>query len=246
MDIEFAQNLFNNINTIYLQPEIGRRIANGLLKDGFRYKIALIILSIDKEIIIQFDDEVEATCEIKVKEGINKNIGEPVYNNEIESISKVNLPSKYENSAYIFLFEVNGGYSILFDFRYNKGIRHKQLKTARDFLMTAESAFNENRDAVFIDTLFSSVEILIKIFLLRHPDKNILSKTSHKGIKVKINSFSKLNEFTRPITSLYNNLHILRSKARYDGGEFKIEKIAGLSMLKVAKEFEKVILDEFA
>jgi hypothetical protein len=246
MDSEFSQNLFNNINTIYLQPEIERRIQKGIIKAGFKFQVALIILSIDKETIIQFDNEVEATCQIKVKDGIGKNIGEPIYNNEIESISSVNLPSQYINSAYIFLYGINGGYSILFDFRYNKGIRKKQLKIALDFLITAESAFSENKDAVFIDTLFSSVEILIKIFLIRHPDKEIINKSSHKGIKVRINSFSVLNEFIKPITSLYNKLHILRSDARYGCEIFEIEKKTGLDMLKTVKDFKELVEKEFA
>ena len=246
MDNTYAQNYFDSINSILIKPEVERRILDKTLPKEFIIKSVLIILSIDSKPVIQFNDEVEATCEAKLKDGVIKNKGDSVYINEIDGIKSVLLPEKYENCAYIYLLALEGGFSSVFDFRYNKGIRKQQLKTANDFLNASEIALSGDKYSVFIDTLFSATEILIKLFLLRQPDKEFIKKTNHNAIKFRINSFSKYNEFTRDITNLYNKLHVLRSDARYGTTEFKIGKDKALEMLVIVKDFNDHISKEFA
>lgn len=246
MDQQFAQNVFNNFNELFIKPEIARRKSIGRLTDDFKIQKVLVLISISEKPVIQLNEEVEAEAIAKIKPGIVKQKGEDLYLDDIESIEKIILPEKYINSGYIFIIALNGRYSIIFDFLYNKDIRKKHYKRALDFLETAENALAVSKYSVFVDTLYSATELISRMFLLSQPDKKFLNKSTHRAIQIKMNQHSKLNENTREITNLLNVLLGLRHEARYSNDDYEIKKEDGIAMLNTLKGFISNLPKNFA
>ncbi len=246
MDQEFAQNVFNNFNELFIKPEIERRKSIGILPNNFVIQKVLVLLTISEKPIIQINEEVEAKAIVRHKPEIQKKVGDEVFLSDIEAIEKILLPKKYQNAGYIFIMSFGDKYGMAFDFLYNKDIRKKQYKRSLDFLESAENALIMNKYSVFIDTLYSATELISRMYLLSSPDEKFINKSTHKSIQIKMNKHSELNEETKEITCLLNKLSVLRHKARYSNDDFEIDKNDAAAMLKIFKDFINNLPKDFA
>lgn len=245
-ETEFAQNLFANFSNMFISPEVERRKALGVLPDSFRIEKALVLISLDKATVVQINDEVEVKALARVKSGIEKERGSPIFIEEIESIESIVLPDQYKNSAYIFVLALSDGYNVLFDFLYNKSIRKEYLKRACDFLDAAEDSLAKSRSSVFIDTMYSATELAARMYLLQLPDRDFTQKSTHKSIQIRLNAHSRSNPELARIKDLLNKLTVLRHSARYGNSSLELDFEECEKMLATMTRFLQKIRKDFA
>ena len=174
---------------------------------------------------------------MKLKSGISKNKGDPIYEHEIEGLDRFQLSDEEEDPdrGHVTLVKIADSWIITFDFRYNKALAKKLIDTAKQFYDSAEFSFRQKNSASCLDNLFSAAELAAKSVLLLIPDPKFRKKTGHGGIQFKYNRYANLGNVKPEFRKALNKLSGLRERARYHG-EILIseEEIRGL--LKNVKE----------
>jgi hypothetical protein len=117
---EGTQNLFNQVNKLWIDPEILRRKQANSLPEGFKIRQCLIKLPKDQPPIIEFNNEIKWLGHLKMVPGIPLNPGQAIYLHEVEQIAAVSLPEiDGKLVAFVYFFFNGLGYQIIFDFLPN-------------------------------------------------------------------------------------------------------------------------------
>lgn len=212
-DDEFSANLFKQLLELWVNPELGRRKAAGLLDDSFRLYAAQVVMHVERPNEVRINQEVRALMRARATRGISK--GEWVTSRDFSEIIDLALPDDEPDSAHITAILHNGKWFIKFDFRYNSGrIRHTAA-AAREFLDSAKSALEKGHLHSSVDCLFSAVELLGKAFLLALPDDMVVKSKTHSFIASRLNFGSKHGIHYGRYAGLVNRLSELRPAARY-------------------------------
>jgi len=120
LDAEGMQNVFDQIDKLWIEPEVNRRTEAGKLPDDFKIFRCLIRLPHNKSPIVEFNDEIGWTAKAEPAPGKEWVPGKPVYLHEIDKITTVQPPEDDGvRTAFVFLFWTGLSYSILFDFTPN-------------------------------------------------------------------------------------------------------------------------------
>jgi hypothetical protein len=115
-----AQNLFDQIHNLWIEPEISRRNQKKLLPENFKIYRCLIKLPKGQSPIVEFNDEVKWLAQVKMEPGITLTSGRPVFLHEIQEISSVSLPEiNGERVAFVYLFWDGHAYRSVLDFKPN-------------------------------------------------------------------------------------------------------------------------------
>lgn len=92
MDEEFGNKVLQQLMDLYVTPEIRRRQESGLLPSPFDLHAAQIIFSPDGKLpTVRLNSEIKAIGHIKLKKGVTKNAGDPIFEGEIEGLDKIEL-----------------------------------------------------------------------------------------------------------------------------------------------------------
>lgn len=182
---EFADNVYKNMMDLFFNPEIRRRKELNLLPENFTLLAAQAIFFPDgRPHIVRLNEEV--SVEVKLKKGVDptvKNFWASTY--EVDHI-KLN-ENEFLNCGHSTLILFNDGFQLSFDFHYNKQLCYEHLNVAREFLKTSKYALDNDLGFAFIDTSFSTIELLAKTNLFLEANQNILGKTNHRAIKSAFN-----------------------------------------------------------
>ena len=120
LDPEGARNLFDQIQKIWIEPEIMRRQQTGTLMKGFRIRHCLIRLPTDKPPIVEFNDEIHWIASVKKSPGTSFEKGQQVFIHEVEEIRTVQRPEvNGKPVAFVFLHWEGNSCNIFFDFSPN-------------------------------------------------------------------------------------------------------------------------------
>ena len=115
-----AQNLFDQVCKLWIEPEVLRRKQTGNLPEDFRMLRCLIRLPKDKPPMVEFNDEIRWLAMAKIAPGISKKKSEPIVLHEIQKISAVSPPEvNGQQVAFIYLFWTEQAHQIIFDFTPN-------------------------------------------------------------------------------------------------------------------------------
>jgi hypothetical protein len=134
-DTEFGQKLYSQLMELFVTPAVEERQPKNELPRPLPLQAAQIIFFPDgSKPLVRVNDEVQAVGEVKLKSGVSKNVGDPIYANEIEGLEKIKLTEKdFPDCGHATLMRFNETWSIAFDFRYNKDLSLKHLNTAVEF-----------------------------------------------------------------------------------------------------------------
>jgi hypothetical protein len=91
----FSRNLFDQIIQLWVLPELQRRKQS--LKETELRGAQMIFYSDGRNHVVRINDEIKAIGKVRLKPGIGKEKGEPVYENEVEGLEIINLTE--EDSA---------------------------------------------------------------------------------------------------------------------------------------------------
>lgn len=235
-----ARNLLDQLMNIYIIPELRKRE----LAQSFSVHVAQIIFFPDRRPPeVRINEEVKAIAKVKLKPGIRKQKNEPIYENEIENLSKISLTKDDDSDcAHVTLLRIGEEWTIEFDFRYNKDLALRHIRTAKQFYEVAQFSYEKKFWSPFVDNLFSSCELVARATLLLFWDPRypmFRKKATHNLIRFRYDRFSKWGWVPSEHRTTLNKLSGFRSSARYLKGNLNInEKVAEELLLNVKKMIE--------
>lgn len=228
IDPEFRRNLISNVLKLFVEPEVRRRQEEGSLPKPAGIKCAEIILSPkDDKPRVRLNEEVRARVKVRYKGGVQKQLGEPVFEDEIEAIEKVNLsPEDDPNSGHILFLAVGGSTLLHLDLRRNRALARQYIEHATRFLQSAELNLQHQNLEPSVDALFSAAELAAKALLLVTYDysPSLSIKSSHAAISTRFNRFASLGNVLPEHKRAFNRLDGMRPSARYLKGRVSIEE----------------------
>jgi len=237
-NLEFYERVFQQFMDLFVKPAISERQAKGELQRPLPLNAAQIIYFPDgRRPLVRINSEIRAISEVKLKKGIGKKSGEPVYENEIEGLESIKLADQDDiDCGHATLIRLNDTWTIAFDFTYNKGLAKKHIETAVQFLEVAETAHARRHWSPFVDNLFSAAELAARAILLAVPEKHFREKPTHKGIHSRFNRFANVGNAKREHRAAFNKLSSLRGRARYLKGELLLNEADATTLLLSIKE----------
>lgn len=121
LDNEIGENFFQNIDQLWIKPELERRFGENGIPGNFVIREALIKLPHGQTSIVEFNEEIGWEVEVKAAPNIQINPGQPVQFHEFENLDYVLPPSvNGQRVAFIYLFWDGSGFRIMFDFGPNQ------------------------------------------------------------------------------------------------------------------------------
>jgi HEPN domain-containing protein len=220
VDEEAFQRTFTHAMELWFEPEIRRRQESGAAPKPFPLHAAQVILYADtRPHQIRLNEEVQALGEMKLKDGVSKLKGEPVYLSEIEEIPSIRLPdSEDPNCGHFTLFLLGGRWYGSFDFRYNRGKAVEFLAAAEEFLATASHALSKGNNRAAVDNLFSAAELAAKAYVVTTPLPGDGDLRTHGRIHARFNMFARQGNVDADHRKTFNALSEARTRARYVTG----------------------------
>ncbi|MGC2236178.1 MAG: hypothetical protein WA584_08455 [Pyrinomonadaceae bacterium] len=120
MSEEGIKNLWEWVDKTYVQPEVQRRRQNDLLPDDFKIRQFRILMPKNREVIVQFNDEIDWIANAKRGDGQEFIMNTPVYIYELDKIESVEPPQvNGERTAFIFFGWDGNQYQGCFEFSPN-------------------------------------------------------------------------------------------------------------------------------
>lgn len=235
---EFSRTVFNQFMDLYITPEILKRQETGELEKPLNLRAAQIIFFSDgRKPQVRINSEIRAFAQVKLKSGISKKAGEPIFEHEVEGLKEIHLTEGDDpDCGHATLVRIGDSWIIAFDFRYNKAFSAKHLETAKQFCETAEFSFNQKNWAPFIDNLFSAAELVARCILLSMPDPKFRKKATHRAIQMRYNRFANLGNVEPVHRKTFNKLSGLRDRARYLKEDITISETEARNLLDTVKK----------
>jgi HEPN domain-containing protein len=214
------ENTFIHIMELWITPEVIRRQAAGRVAKPFNLQAAQVLFFPDgRSHQIRLNEEVRAVGKVKLKQGVKKAAGDPVYAHEVEGYESFRLLDDEDpNCGHITIRRIADQWSISFDFIYNKGTARDHLMAAREFLDAARHARHQGHWRAFVDTCFSGAELAAKSLLMTTPSPNEKKSKKHGRIHSRYNLEAKLGNVKEQHRKSFNRLTELRASARYLDG----------------------------
>jgi hypothetical protein len=235
---EIYRNASKHLMDIFVTPDVIRRQENGELPRPLDLRAAQIIFYPDgKKPAIRINSEVKAIGKMKLKPGIEKDYGDPVYAHELDGLEELTLTDGDDpDCGHVTILRLSDTWLMAFDFIYNKSLAKKTIETAKEFIEAAEFSFAHHNWSAFTDNLFSAAELLAKATLLATwSAPEFREKTTHPAIHSRYNRFAHLGN-VNPLHALtFNKLSQLRYPARYSKEEFSLSESEGQSLLNGLK-----------
>jgi hypothetical protein len=236
---QIYQKALEQFMDIFITPEVVRRQEIGELPKPLNLTAAQIIFFPDgARPEIRINSEVQAIGKIKLKSGINKEPGEPIFENELEGVEEITLTDSDDpDCGHATMLKINDRWLLAFDFIYNKARAKRHIAAAEEFITAAEFSKSKNHWIAFVDNLFSAAELLAKATLLAHlPDPKFMEKSSHKAIHSRYNRFANLGNIEPDYAKAFNKLSGIRYRARYLEGEYSFDDNDAQSYLDTIKD----------
>ena len=230
---EFNDNFFKHIAELYIDPEIKRRRDANLLPNDFVVYAVQVIMNHDAPNEVRLNDEVSTHVVGRFSGSVTDD--EQVSVDDLESIDDIQLTDRDPNAGHVTLLVHKGRWIGRFDFRYNATRTRGHMVAAREFLDSAQDAFQKTHLRSVVDNLFSATELMAKGVLLMHDD-SMLSGRSHGIVHSRFNHWGHLGNTDRRYTSLLNKLASLRGPSRYLDKDFQLSSDEAKEMLDVAEE----------
>jgi hypothetical protein len=199
---------------IWINPELERRRAAGVIGPDFQLASAQVVLEVDRPPIVRLNEEIKTIMMAEVTRPVVEK-GERLAAEDIRSL-QFHLTEDDPNAAHFTLVNTGGIWWMSFDFRYNRARILKHLDTAEEFAACADFAVSQGFTRSTVDNLFSAAELTARAVLLSLPDARLLQpKLSHGYVESQFNSFGRLGNVETDFMQAFNRLRDRRSVARY-------------------------------
>jgi hypothetical protein len=152
------------------------------------------------------------------------------------SIEKLNAAAT-QRLCHVTFKNLNGNWEGYFDFRHNNGKAEKLFNTTLQFFETAkDDASNAGRLQVFVDNLFSSIELLVQTRRSLMSKQNYVDKLNHKWTMSEFSKFVKLGNTDSHYSRTLGDLSCLRDEARHHKRPFSLEESEAQEYIMTVEE----------
>jgi uncharacterized protein (UPF0332 family) len=225
-----GDDLFKQVVELYVLPELAKRGT-----PSAQVRAAQVVMTVGQPVQVRLNDEVRAVLRAVAARPIAK--GENVAPRDLRTVEDIALTDDDPNSAHVTMVQLEGGWSIAFDFRYNRAEVARHLGAAAEFLAAADDACKREHHHSFVDTLFSATELTAKAELLMLPDPALLGAKSHKFLGQRFNQRWRNHSAVQAEVALLNRLSQLRYPARYLRSDLNMTSADAVQMLQTATAF---------
>src|SRR5579872_438002 len=187
MDDEFWNNLFQHTMSLFIDPEVTRRLEAAQIDKSWRMQRAQVIMNVGMPVQIRLNEEVKAVFRARFTGTGAPTIGRAVSADELGPIEGAQLTPADANAGHITLLFHKDAWFITVDLRYNRARILEYLTTVDQFLGAARDSLAKSRLRPFVDALFVSMEHLARCYLMFQPDETLLKRTSHGFVKTRFN-----------------------------------------------------------
>ena len=239
LDDEAGKRLVQQIFEIWINPEIERRRTKVTTDDDSSVYAAQIIF--DSELgkqIIRINDEVRVHIIGHAREGTH--VGKQ-YELEkmIHDITSLRLSDKDDPYAvHISMIQFNKHWYVALDGRPNRRRIKEFYVAGKEFLDAATIDFQTNFYRVFVDNLYSAVELFAICQIYNVSGEKFQIKRGHKAIQHNYNKYVKIGNAQLEYDSALSSLARKRLSARYLQEQFELSKNEGEKFLKIGKQME--------
>lgn len=210
-----GEAVFKQMMSLYVEPEIARRVKAGLLAEGTEIKMIQVLFFDDGSHRVRVNEEVKAHWRVKLKKGIPKDKGEAIYLHEVEEFKPAELVEEELDCAHVTMASIADRWNITFSFIYNQKSAQAHLAAAEEFYLSAKDNMDKGRFRPFVDNLFSSSELAAKALLLSLPMKGIKDSKRHGNTRDNYNRLRHSGMVQEELTDAFNILGEGRYPARY-------------------------------
>jgi hypothetical protein len=152
---------------------------------------------------------------IKIKAGVSKKAGEPIYEHEVDWSDILRLPEEYNDCGYMILWYFGDKVLFSFDLRYNMATCRNMNTTARRFQEIALYALSKKYWSPFIDNLFSAAELAAKSIVLTSLETDRKKLENHNLVQDRFTKFADWGNVDKDLKSAFHRLRDQRVPARY-------------------------------
>jgi uncharacterized protein (UPF0332 family) len=234
---DFADNLFEQVFTIWVKPEVIRRVEAGTLQGKVGIWGAQVLFDPPGPETVRLNDEING--EFRVRSGAAENVTVTHLNLHTIAgdVETFHLPLEDSpNAGHITVMLHQNGFFIAFELLYNAERITEHLIAAREYLDTARHALESRKVRPAVSNLYATVELLAKATLLRHPNPKLLSAKSHRYVAAEYNLYSYQGNADNKFAQLLNALADAQNPARYPSGQFNVTEDQAEVWLRDAEE----------
>jgi uncharacterized protein (UPF0332 family) len=219
---------------LWINPEIARRRAAGVLEPDFTVYAAQVIMNVGTPLIVRLNEEIKGVLKGRALRAFTK--GDVAQWDDLAEVHSVELTTEDANAGHMTVILHNAQWFMQFDFRYNAERIASTVAAAREFLDAAAFSAERGNTRAFCDTLFSAIELLAKGTLLMNPDEAILTSKKHDYVASSFNRWGKFGNVDMRFVSLLNRCAQLRLPARYVHRDVTLARDEMNAMLVCAEE----------
>lgn len=232
---EAVENLFSSLMSVFVQPELARRLEAGCpLAPGTQLVAIQVVFRVAQEPDVRFNSEVGGFMRARALRAMAE--GEPATSADVSEITHVELTDTDGDAAHITAIQLADGWSISWDGRYNASHIAAHVDAASEFVELAEIALERGMLRGFAENAFEAAELLAKAEILSLPDAAVLKSKKHGTIAQRFNRWAHIGGTDQRFANLRNELERLRGPARYLRGEFGLDQARAKAMLATLKE----------
>lgn len=112
-----SQNFWDQINSLWIIPEIERRKTIGKIADGFRILRCLVRLPAGQQPIVEFNDEIRWIARTRKPKGTAFAAGDPIYLWQVEHVESVRPPEvEGKPVPFVYVYTTGVEFKVAFDF----------------------------------------------------------------------------------------------------------------------------------
>ena len=241
-DAKWMDKAFSNLFELYVWPELMRRVERGDLSNPYPLShlrgLQILFNPAGGKPIVRINEQVRGICEISTKPGVTINLGDPVSNEDVESIGEIHLHGYESDFGHAtFVRRTDGGWWGYFNFIYWRGFSQRHVEVAEQFMTAAKLSRNESLWAPFVDNLYAAAELAAKASLLRLDDGQAIARSKkHSTVKAMFNRQRVIGNVEPEHTTALNRLWRIRQSGRYAEEITSIAPAEADELLRVVNE----------
>ena len=231
------QNTLDN----YVYPEIMSRVYNQELDSSYRPGLVHILLnsrSSKNKILLDKETNFRANY-IPENDRIFEN-NERINFDEVKKITKIFPKENYMvNSAHIMLLKFKHRWLACVDLVFDRAKIKSKMRSAKEFLDTAEHALREKQWSPFVSSIWQATELAALSLLLFTFQGDFSTRQDHEETKKRFKSLCKNENVPAKFGNHYDDIYMLRKPAIYCqgiNGDFTIKEERAKEFLAAAHE----------
>ena len=210
---EGAERLLQQAFELWINPEVERREAEGLLTTPFEIHAAQRLQWPDGRTEVRLNDEVNGVGSLRAPRAIER--GDPIYLSDLDGLVGFDLLPEELDAGHWTVLWTGTRWFCGFNFLKHRARCADLLVKAFQFAQAGEEARDRGHAAVAVDTLYSACELVAKAMLVAGHQLDLEART-HAAVATQLNLWRRVGNVEGAFVDLFNRLGRLRSRYRYD------------------------------